>query len=67
MNYPTAIVVSALMLAGASALADETRMGKMPKSAIKAAVGEMTAPGKESVPSRAAALPPLAALMKCVC
>jgi Cu-Zn family superoxide dismutase len=56
MSYLTAIVASALMLAGASALADETRMGKMPKSTIKPgvklAVGKMTAPGKESTPSK---------------
>jgi Cu-Zn family superoxide dismutase len=52
MSYRTAIVVSALMLAGASALADETRMGKMPKStikpAVKLAIGKMTAPGKDA-------------------
>jgi Cu-Zn family superoxide dismutase len=52
MSYLTAIVVSALMLAGASALADETRMGKMPKPAVKAAVGKMAAPAKESTQSK---------------
>jgi Cu-Zn family superoxide dismutase len=56
MSYLTAIVASALVLAGASALADETRMGKMPKStikpAVKLAVGKMAAPGKESTPSK---------------
>ena len=54
MNYLTAIVASTLMLAGASALADETRMGKMPKPASKAepAVGTTIAPGKEATPSK---------------
>jgi superoxide dismutase, Cu-Zn family len=36
-----------LLLAGASAQADETRMGKMPKPASKPAAGKIAAPGNE--------------------